>query len=129
MFDIAVFFALAYMSFRVIRALREEASIRAEFKQGSKLIFLVALLPVGPIALLTTALLAPFPVPHALAAACFIPALVCSRQQAHALETAGTDRVQHLRSATSEAFGASLAGLAYLLTSFAISFGAKAVAQ
>jgi hypothetical protein len=117
------------MAWRSASSLRAEAEIRREFGLSNALLSALILLPIGPLAMVVGSLLAPFPFAHALAATCFIPALVVARRHGRVLETAGTDRVRGLQSAISQATGASIVGLCYLLASFSVSLGAKFVAQ
>jgi hypothetical protein len=125
--DIAIFAMLAFMSARIIRAMRQEGAIRAEFGLGPELFFFVPLLPLGPVVLLLGAFLVPFPLAQVLALACFAPTLFYSRRHARMLETAGTDRVRDMQSLLSQAFGSALAGTCFVIASMAISYGARVV--
>ena len=105
MLDVALIVFLGFMCFRSVKALRREAPILREFNVSRSLLLFVTLIPLGPLVLLATMSLAPFPLPHVAAAACFVPAMVAARAQARALETAGTARVKEAQDAIAEVFG------------------------
>ena len=127
MFDIAVLVALLVVSYRIASALRREKSIAEEFHVHKGVTPLVVLYPLGPIVLLASAFVVPFPIAHILAIACFVPGMLLARSQSRRLDSAGTDRVRGIQSALTEAFGAALLGLLYVLGSLAITYGARAV--
>lgn len=129
MFDIAFFVFFSVMAYRTVRAVRREASIFAEFGLPRTLVPLALLLPLGVPVMLVTMFLIPFPWPQVAALCCYLPTLVVARQQLRALETAGTDRVQGAQVAITGAFGASLAGLVYVVVAFAFAYGAQAVGR
>jgi hypothetical protein len=125
MLDIALLVFFGVMSYRISKAVRDEATVLAEFKLTTKLALLVLLFPLGPIVFLFASVLIAFPLAYVAAASCYIPALLTARQQARTLETAGTDRVQKAQTAVSQAFGTSLVGLLYIAVVFAFTFGAR----
>lgn len=115
------------MSYRIVRALRHEAPILAEFKQPQTLTILVLLYPLGPIVPLIGSGLAPFPIAYLVATSCYVPALLVAKRQTHALDTVGTDRVQNAQAAFSQAFGIALAGVCYVSVDLAFGVGVQAI--
>ena len=113
----------AVVAYRLIRALSSEFAVLSEFKQPKTLPFAVALFPLGPIALLLPPTVLPISLTVVLAFACYIPALVISRNQDRALQTSGTDRVHAARSAIERSFAAALVGLIYVAVSTLFVFG------
>jgi hypothetical protein len=128
MFDIALLIVFGVMAYRTIQAVRNEAQILAEFKQSQAVALLAVLFPLGPLVLFVAAVVMPFPLAFVVAAFCYLPALIVSRQQLRILETAGTDRVQKARAAATQAFGTALVGLIYVAISFAFTWGAISIA-
>ena len=110
--DVVLIAFFGVMAWRISTAIRRESHIFAEFNQPRSLAFLVLLFPLGPLVLFFAALLPLLAWP--LAAACFVPALVVSRQRIYVFERAGTDRVRAARTASSHAFGTSILGLSYI---------------
>jgi hypothetical protein len=128
MFDIALLIFFGVMAYRTIRMVRQEANILAEFRQSQVVALLALLFPLGPLVLFFATLLMPFPLAFVIAAFCYLPALIVARQQSRILETAGTDRVQKVRDAASQAFGTALVGLIYVAISFTFAWGVTSIA-
>lgn len=114
MLDIVLFIVFVVVSARVASSVRREAAVFDEFKQPRSLALFVLLFPLGPVALLV--------LPHRvgwlpaaiLAVACYLPALLTSRQRIAAFERSGTDRTQAALKSAHVAFGTSLVGLVYV---------------
>jgi hypothetical protein len=119
------FFAL--MARRISRTLRQEAITLEVYEMSQSLAILVYLFPIGPIVLFYGHFLAPFPLSFALAACCYLPALVVARRQSRALQAAGTDRVHKAGTAVAEAFGIALVGKIVVIAALAITWGARTV--
>ena len=129
MLDIAVLVLLAVMTNRVIQTLRREQPILREFNLRQNVGLFALLFPVGPCILLVLIFVAPFPVAHIVAAACFVPGMQLAHSQAKILDSVGTDRVRGVQSALSEAFVAALIGLGYVVVSFAFAYGARSLSS
>jgi hypothetical protein len=127
MLDIVLFIGFVLVSARVASSVRRELPVFEEFKQPKSLALFVLLFPIGPVALLV--------LPHRvgwlpaaiLAVACYLPALLTSRQRIAAFEISGTDRTDAALKSAHLAFGASLVGLIYVSIFVVLIFAASGV--
>lgn len=129
MMDIVFFVGFIIVAIRVAASVRAESAIFDEFALDKSLALLVLLFPIGPIALLT--------LPHrvgwlpaaVVAAACYIPALVNSRELVAAFDCSGTDRTEPALKSAHEAFGAALVGILYVGIFVIMSAGASSIGE
>jgi hypothetical protein len=125
---VAVLLAFVVLSFRLVRAMSREASIRTEFGLSSSLLFAVLLYPLGAVFMLVAVVLpGPSAASCGLAAAMYVPAFFLARKQERLLEVAGTDRVSRARRTVEHAFGGALCGLLYVLAVSVIFWGASSI--
>ena len=114
MIDIAMFILMVVMAVRISRAVGREKAIFEEFRQPTSLGPASLLYPLGPIVVLAGTWIIGSIAALILAAACFVPGLLISRSRMRAFERSGTDRTKGALEASTQAFGAALAGLLYL---------------
>lgn len=114
MLDIAISILFVVVAIRIANAVRRELAIFEEFRKKKNLALFVLLFPVGPVVLLGMPYFAGWLPAVILAFACYLPALLESRQCIAAFSRSRTDRTKVALSASHEAFGISLLGLAYV---------------
>lgn len=117
MLDIVLFIVFVVVAVRVAASVRRESAVFEEFEQSKSLAVVVLLFPVGPVALLVL----PHQVgwlPAAITAfACYLPAMLNSRQRIAVFDRSGTDRTEAALKLSHEAFGGALVGLIYVTIS------------
>lgn len=117
MLDIVLFVVFIVVAVRVATSVHRESAVFEEFEQSKSLAVFVLFFPVGPVALLVL----PHQVgwlPAAIAAvACYLPAMLSSRQRIAAFDSSGTDRSEAALRLSHEAFGVALVGLIYVAIS------------
>lgn len=117
MLDIIFLICFSVMTYRILKALKQEDAIFAEFKLPRTLNMTVSLLPLGPISMLF--LIGSSPLLALIAGlACYLPNFFTARKISQTLEYAGTDRVHGARAVVSQAFGTALVGLIYTIGVF-----------
>jgi hypothetical protein len=92
---------------------RESAAFE-QFQQPKSLGPVSLLYPVAPLVMLIGTWIVGSLVAVILAAACFIPGLIISRNRMRAFERSGTDRTDRALAISTQAFGTALGGLLYI---------------
>jgi hypothetical protein len=114
MLDVVLFIGFIFIAIRVATTIRRESKIYNEFLQSKSLAVLVLLFPAGPVALLALPNRIGWLPAGIIAAICYFPALIKSRQLVKAFDYSGTDRTDTALKSANEAFGAALVGLIYV---------------
>jgi len=120
MADVAALAFLLIMAFRIFFAVSRESRIFREFGQSTLVGPLSFLFPAAPLVLIFGMRAIGIVPSLLLAAACFVPGLLMARRGMNAFERSGTDRTAGALSASTQAFGAGLAGLIYVAAVTAI---------
>lgn len=117
MLDIVLLISFSVMTYRIIKALKQEAIIFSEFNLPKSLNKTALLFPLGPISMLL--LIGRSPILALIAGlTCYLPSFLSARKISHSLELAGTDRVNGAKAVVEQTFGTALVGLIYTIGVF-----------
>ena len=117
MLDIVLVFFFVVMTYRILKGLKYESAIFAEFKLPKTLNAYVLLYPLGPVTMLFLIGFSPL-IALITGFACYLPGFLSARKMSQSLEVSGTDRVKGASSVVSQAFGTALVGLIYTVGVF-----------